>query len=152
MAGDMTGWLIATPPPAGWRFRAPSPQVVPVQQPAAGAQWTWSAERGHLMRLTTVHARLTTNATAGTRRPRLRVRDPNGRTLLTVPAPTVISTTATATYEWLVGSGHAYNGGGHMVMPLVDTIFPPNCTVDVATIGMAAGDAWTVVTLMVELF
>lgn len=151
MAGPDVGILLPTPPPAGWRFRPPSPQVVEVQQPAAGSDWTWPAERGHLLRLSLVHARLTSSTTAGTRRPRLRVVAPSTRVLLTIPAPTALAASGANTYEWISGSAHAYAGGTHQVMPLSDAVFPPDCTVDVVTDTLKAGDQWTVVTLTVEL-
>lgn len=142
--------LQSTPPP-GWRFVAPSPQVLALDDPAAGADWAYKLPTNRLAKLKAVNAKLTTSATAATRAPQLQVKTQNGRlvigTLLNVP----LTEGESGILYWATGYGMQTHTS-YLVSPgLPFLTLPPGCTVLSVTTTLKAGDQWSTITLLVEL-
>lgn len=143
--------LQVTPPPRGWRFRPPSPQVVPLERPVAAADWLWKSETGHLLSLGSAHATLTTSATVATRIPRLQVVDSATHVLVSFQVPAIITASKAVEITWARGVGRSDATGTNVLISSPDLIFPPNCTVRTTTVALSAGDQWSSITLLVEL-
>lgn len=148
LIGQATGEQVS----GGWRFQPPSPRLVTVGPPAAGADWSWPAPQGQLLRLRAVSAKLTADATAGTRAPLLQVVDADAAVVLSVPLSAAVAATAAAVITWAAELPAAYKTGSDYVAPLPGILLPANLTVKVTTAALAAGDQWSDVLLTVELY
>lgn len=137
--------------PSGWRFRNPSPRIIPVGAPAAGADWSYTFPYDNLVRLTSVRAQLATSTAVANRNVRLRIRGPTDNVLLAIPLTASITASSTATAHWAQGMANAYKLGSVYVTGMIDGLLPPHCNVETITGAIAAGDQWSGIVLLAEL-
>lgn len=142
--------MIGVTPPSDWRYIPPSPQIVSIGQPAAGSDWTLTRQSKGLFRVGSIFAKLTTSATAATRVPRAQVVDGTTRVLVSVVVPAVIAATKAVEITWAREMGRGDATGINHVVSLPDVTFPPNSQLKMSTTGLAAGDQWSDVVVIVE--
>ncbi len=122
--------------------------VVPVANPAAGADWSFTVPAGHVYRLVSVFAQLVTSAVVANRQALLTVTDGTG-TFLRLPAAAVQAASGTVTYSWMAG------GVAYLSLPASQAAFLPDLNLMPAW-GLASstalidvGDQWSGIRLHV---
>lgn len=121
--------------------------VVPVPQPAAGADWSLAAPAGHLYQLVSVIATLTTSAAVATRAARLVLGDGNA-TFLHVPAATTQVASLARRYGWWA-TGQVLAVGSDIESPLPGIALQTGWTIGSATDLVDVGDQWSAIRLHV---
>jgi hypothetical protein len=139
--------------PGGWRSRPPAPQVVPIPNPAKGANLSWQAPETHLLRLQSAYAQLRTGTTA--QAVNLQVLSPTGTRLVRTNNGTKSTQSATSTrrYSWFIG-GALQDWFADLMQGLPDVLFPPGCTVQIIAESSTSTSPliqWSDAVLLVQL-
>jgi len=121
--------------------------VVPVDEPAAGADWSLTVPAGHLYHLVAVYGILTTDANVANRRPFLGFTD-GQVTYLTIPPVAAIAASTTEYLNW-TEHGDAYNSAPCQMMGLPELTLEPGWTIAPTTVNVQVGDQWSSVALLV---
>lgn len=144
-----TARLLADAPgfAVGWQ------EIVYLQAPAAGAQWSYTVPGGFWARLVSVRQVLVTSAVVANRVARLQLRDANAVTITAVAASGAVpAATTVATHNVLgaadVGNGVAPRSYGYLPSVLI----PAGWSWGSQVAAMDAGDAFTTVTLVIQRF
>jgi hypothetical protein len=124
-----------------------------VTNPGAGNDWTWTVTAGMRARLLAGACTLTTSATAGTRIPRVTLKEIAGATVWVGAANQSIPASTTATLS-MAGVGFApITDTTTLNCPLpIDTILDAGMKLGTSTVNIQAGDAYTTITLLMEAF
>ena len=120
-----------------------------VPNPAAGADWSFTASATDKCLLLAVTAKLTTSATAANRRPALELEDQNDLTYWTGDAGFPQVASLTVVYSWARGASipppTAVADAERIALPLPWLRLQPNDTVESATAAIDAGDQWSAI-------
>lgn len=126
-------------------------QVIQVQKPAAGAEFTHVFAGEFVRRIIAVSARLVTSAVVANRQMRLDVNAPEGRVL---SVPMVANATATLTTEltWAEGITPPNTAlyDGVLVAGFPDLIIPPGWSLSTVTAAIDVGDQYSNVFIVCE--
>ena len=136
--------------PYDWRTRPPAPQVVPIPNPAKGAQWSWQAPETHLLRLLAVYAVLAVGASPGTQDVTLNVSAPTGRVLVGAGLENALGAAGPYKITWAIGLS-AVQIYTTWESPIPDIILPPGCSVRTSVNKSVPTDQWETITLLVQL-
>ena len=135
----------------GWRFGTGAPLVVAVPNPAAGAEWQWSAPSDRLAEVQAVTATLTSSATVATRVPQLAFESAGALLMAQAVNASKQAASLAWRYVWWWGGGAAVAGVDLVYTPMPRLLLPPGAKVLATTAGLAAGDQWSAITLLARL-
>lgn len=138
--------------PGWWVPQEGLPLVVPVPQPVAGAEWTWTGPTDRLLSLSTVYGKLVSSTTAGVRRPSLVIKNRNDTVLARIDATATQGATKTHHWTWAKGVTNTVATTVGLLLPLPDIMLPGASTISVTTVAIAATDQWETVALLVKLY
>lgn len=131
---------------SGERVRRRIRRVVPVANPAPGAEWSVTVPAGAVWWPLAVRSVLTTSATVGTREPALVIAET--RDVITIPVPSGIEASAIGIYEWVVDVS-VPGPSTTQVAPLPRIGLPAGWSVRSVTLGLDVADQWSDITLLV---
>ena len=118
-----------------------------VQEPAAGANWSFTPSESDRSRLVLVTAKLTTSAVEGERSPGIRLADQNGVHLWGVGLEHEQGAGSIVRYSFARGTqSSAYTkvvSGREVTLPLPDVVLEPGDSIHGEVDGIAAGDQWS---------
>lgn len=116
--------------------------------PAAGADWLVTVPAGHLYRIRSIAAILTTSAAVANRQANLAIGDGES-TFITVPANAVQAASLAWTYGWWP-LAVALQTGLALEAPLPDLQLMAGWTIGSAVGAIDVADAWTNIRLLIE--
>ena len=146
---SQTARLMVNPPgfAVGWQV----PVYLP--DPPAGGNWQYTVDGRYAERVVAVWFAFTASAVVGSRNPRLVLQDVNGVDIAAVPGGSGVVAGGSVAASLTVGSpGQASSGAGNTYGFLPDLLIPGGWTWTSAVGGMAAGDQFSAVALLVQRF
>jgi hypothetical protein len=129
-------------------------RVLPVAQPAAGADFSFAVPGESSWGLVAVSATLVTSAAVANRVPVLRFTD-GSNVYFRKPALAAITATLTTQVSWVpeLGSDQTALSGGALTVPLPTVYLAPGNVIACSTTAIDVGDQWSnVVVTAVEVF
>lgn len=122
-------------------------RTVTVDQPAAGADWSFVPSTSDWSKLVSITAKLVTSATAANRGPDLHVTDLNGNVVSADAAS--IDQIASSTFIWSWRPGAMFYGqastSGVVANSCPGFWLPPGAAVGTKTVNIDAADQWSLV-------
>jgi hypothetical protein len=152
LATDPPRWL-EVEPRQPWAWQAGELEPVPLDDPAAGADWSYTPQGGRWEQVELVHARLVTSAQAANRVPVLTLKDQAGRVLY--EQPVLVNQTATLTQDYSFARElHTTLAllSAKTAIPMPRFILRPQWTLSVVTAALDVADQWSRVALVVTRF
>lgn len=140
-------------PAEGYRVMHGVQEPRAVQNPVAGADWSFTCDQGYYRRLKTGRGILTTSAVVANRLPRFQFQDADGNVLWETVVPSALVAGQTNRVSWAIGVTQQGTGANNSVssLSLPAVWLPPGYKVAVSTLGLDTtantGDQWSAVVL-----
>ena len=131
----------------GWQ------QLVPLPDPAVGAQWSYTVDGRYFERLVAVRYRFMTSAVVASRFPELTLQDNNGTIVTAVQGGWTVAAGATVHPNLVIGApvaATATNGETFGYLP--DLLVPPGWSWVSSVGAMDPGDAFSQIALLVQRY